>query len=180
LFKKYRIKRFYFYLIKFLYSFVFKKFLYFVEKRFWNFLKVFLIFNLSKIVPLSSKIFINFHFWRRVRLDASFVSRYLQIRLFQGVPFRSLYYKILQTLSIFLYQKCILGFKISFKGRFSRRQRASFMWERVSSTPLNDKSSFVDFSYDFIILKYGACGLKVWLHLSDNYLLGVKSFHTVF
>lgn len=152
--------------MKIFYFFIVKKIIFFVEKIFWGSIKNLLIFNLIKLCS-HSKIFINFFFLDPEYLDSNFLIQFLIIRLRQGISFQSLFFKINNMLFKFLSKNRLLGFKIALKGRFTRRQRASFFWKRVGRVSLNDKLSFIDFSSDSIILKYGLCSLKLWLHFSQ-------------
>ena len=90
------------------------------------YLKNILIFNISKILNISNNCILNFFFLNPKYLDTKFLIQFLIYRLHQGISFHSLFFKISKILSSFLSRNRLLGFKISLKGRFSRKQRASF------------------------------------------------------
>ena len=59
-------------------------------------------------------------------LDTKFLIQFLIFRLYQGISFQIIFSRINKILSSFLSKNRLLGFKLSLKGRFSRKQRASF------------------------------------------------------
>lgn len=68
------------------------------------------------------------------------------------------------------HKSILMGYKIAFRGRFSRKQRASFIWTQVGKVPLNTLSISVDYSFFTIPLKNSAVSIKVWLYKLKNFV----------
>jgi ribosomal protein S3 len=58
----------------------------------------------------------------------------------------------------------LLGYKFEFKGRFTRKQRAANLWYLRGANPLSSMDQNVEIGVRKMILKYGACCVKVWLY----------------
>jgi len=55
----------------------------------------------------------------------------------------------------------LLGFKIHFKGRFSRKQRATSLWFNEGLLPLTTLSANIDYSFNSITLQNSLISIKV-------------------
>lgn len=62
----------------------------------------------------------------------------------------------------------IIGFKISCCGRVSRRQRATYFWRRYGKVAYNSYNHNIDYDFLTFPLRFGACGVKVWLSLKKT------------
>lgn len=60
------------------------------------------------------------------------------------------------------------GILIECSGRFDRKERASKVRAGSGKIPLNSISSRVEYSLKNVVLKYGICGIKVWLYHYDK------------
>jgi len=58
----------------------------------------------------------------------------------------------------------ILGLKILVKGRTNGMDRSRKTWINVGSVPLHTISKNIEYAQSKAITKYGAIGIKVWLH----------------
>lgn len=67
------------------------------------------------------------------------------------------------------YKSILMGFKFAFRGRFSRKQRASFIWIHEGKVPLNTLNLFIDYSFLTITLKNSAVSIKIWLYRNIMY-----------
>lgn len=67
------------------------------------------------------------------------------------------------------YKSILMGFKFAFRGRFSRKQRASFIWIHEGKVPLNTLNLFIDYSFLTISLKNSAVSIKIWLYRNIMY-----------
>ena len=67
------------------------------------------------------------------------------------------------------YKSILMGFKFAFRGRFSRKQRASFIWIHEGKVPLNTLSLFIDYSFLTVTLKNSVVGIKIWLYRNVMY-----------
>lgn len=55
------------------------------------------------------------------------------------------------------------GLTIACSGRFTRKQRAHFLRYRSGSVSFSTLSKKIDYFFISVKLKYGACGIKIWL-----------------
>lgn len=62
----------------------------------------------------------------------------------------------------------LLGYKMYFKGRFTRKQRAGHLWFSKGKTPLNTIKAFIDFAFFSLSLKNSTITVKVWLYKSND------------
>jgi hypothetical protein len=58
----------------------------------------------------------------------------------------------------------LIGYKLIFKGRFSRKQRASSIWLMKGKIPLNTLSIQIDYSFFTIPIKNSAISVKIMLY----------------
>ena len=63
----------------------------------------------------------------------------------------------------------LLGFKIHFRGRFSRKQRASSIWFNEGLMPLNTLSASIDYSFNSVPLHNSLASVKVWLYKTKSF-----------
>jgi ribosomal protein S3 len=60
---------------------------------------------------------------------------------------------------------------MSFKGRFTRKQRASSVWFHQGLVPLNTFKGYIDYSFFTIPLKNSAISIKLWLYKNKNWVI---------
>lgn len=70
----------------------------------------------------------------------------------------------------------ILGYKMSFRGRFTRKQRASSVWFHQGFVPLNTIKGHIDYSFFTIPLKNSAVSIKLWLYKNTNGVIWDSKF----
>ena len=63
----------------------------------------------------------------------------------------------------------LIAFKMSFKGRFSRKQKSSHIWYAHGRASLNRLNIKVDYSFITIPLKNSAVSVKIWLFKNDSF-----------
>lgn len=167
-------------------SFSLKKTALFFSSTFQNNLLEILKINLSKLVGNSSYNFyfefipINFS-----NINSVFLVKFLAKKLQQRFSLNEVLKTIVFTLRNKVFNKNLksplLGYRFSCNGRFTRKQRATFLWERFGRLSLNTLTSTVDYTFLPVKLKNGICGLKFWVFLDwnrynlNNYLLGCFS-----
>ena len=83
--------------------------------------------------------------------------------------FKNLNLRNIRQKYIVKYKSILMGFKFAFRGRFSRKQRASFIWIHEGKVPLNTLNLFIDYSFLTISLKNSAVGIKIWLYRNVMY-----------
>lgn len=57
----------------------------------------------------------------------------------------------------------ISGFKIMCSGRFSRAERATFLWQKRGRLSLNSFEELIEYDFSEGVLKFGIVGIKVWI-----------------
>lgn len=100
-----------------------------------------------------------------VLLTAKMISYVIRIRLTQKYSLGEILNKFVNFLNK---ESELIGFRITCHGRFTRRQRASHRLVKSSlknkdKLLLNTFSGFVDYAYVEQPLKYGMCGIRIWL-----------------
>jgi len=98
-------------------------------------------------------------------IKSNFISRFIARRLSFGFDLNRIIFPIVSDLSELIEsrQSTLKGFKISCSGRFTKTQMASYSWEKFGPVPLNNFNCYVDYSLSKACMKYGMCGIKVWL-----------------
>ena len=131
---------------------VFNKFFRFRFFMFASKLGSFLAFKQAGI-PL--KIRLNFI---RKKATAQFYLNYITTKLYYRYILSDVINPIVR-LSLRYYR----GFRIVCKGRFTRAQMATERVYRRGSLRLSSLQANLDYAQKFVVLKYGACNLKIWL-----------------
>lgn len=90
----------------------------------------------------------------------NFIVRRLQYRQFR---ISRLIYDILRILKRLVRARKVEGYKFLLAGRFSRRDRATYIWKAYSSVPLSTKLSNIDFQYRQLQMRYSLGILKLWI-----------------
>jgi ribosomal protein S3 len=98
-------------------------------------------------------------------VTAEMVCRFLRIKLEQKYTVRELLHVIKRGMRLV---KDLRGYQIDFRGRFTRRQRASFERKGVGKMPQSAMGCRIEYAYEQVVLKYGSCGVKVWFYRKGN------------
>lgn len=114
----------------------------------------------------KKKVTFKYYFLNDYILTSNSIVQYICDRLKQEFSLNEILKDVKYVL---LNSKDIIGFRIDCSGRFGRKQRTSF--KRLSSGNLSKSkiNAIVDYSMNFVILKYGCCNIKVLLHKNKNY-----------
>jgi len=125
------------------------------------------------LLPLSKKFFKNtvkasvtFSLLSKFKLlNPQFLARFIAKRLTYGMPLRRVLKPIVidLTRSVENPSQMLCGFRIKCAGRFNRAQMASVSVERMGNLSLSSMQSLVSLGYSTAFLRYGACGIKVWV-----------------
>jgi hypothetical protein len=100
-------------------------------------------------------------------LDTSFILNYFKLRVHQGVSVVDVIaavHKLLSGVS------SLLGYRIEITGRYARQQRAAKLSISKGQVSLSQLSSFLHFKQDFVLLKHGKCGVKIWVNKSEGFI----------
>ena len=124
------------------------------------------LLNLNSLLKINSNNFTmtNYLFQTYMYYLYSFYT-FSRLIDFLNINKRKIY---LKTRQLHRPSSFILGFKMSFKGRFTRKQRASSIWFHQGLVPLNTIKGHVDYSFFMIPLKNSAVSIKLWLYKSTN------------
>ena len=120
----------------------------------------FILINLDNKLVLNKNFFGVSIFFLKNLLKFNFF-RYVwrQVKKFNSRNVRS--NKLIDHSSI------LVGYKLAFKGRFSRKQRASNIWFMRGKMSLNTLSIKVDYHFFTIALKNSAISVKIFLYKSS-------------
>jgi hypothetical protein len=152
---------------KFVFLNFFFKFLSFFTMDFFIFLKnIIFLFKPFFFNTFSPKSFIYFKNISKKDITAALITKYICIRLKQKFSLKEVIRPILKDLTT---NSAIQGFRLSCCGRFTKKEIATYRWERRGHTSLNTIDAYIDYSFNFVILKYSVCGIKIWLHKNSNY-----------
>ena len=151
--------------IKNLYTYFIKNVL---SNLYWYLLNNSLGFYLSKLG--SQKYHFNVYSLDFLNVTTDIISTYISLRLQQKYSLNWVLRPILKDLSTKIKKNIFLGYKIVCSGRFTRKQIATYMWMKQGSLQLNSFTNLVKYSEASVRLKYGLCGIKVWLSYGSNNL----------
>jgi len=103
-------------------------------------------------------------------VNARFLSRFISRRLSFGFELNRVLNPIVLDLKklVTAASSKLFGFKIACSGRFNKTQMATYSWEKFGPIRLNNFSASVDYSFSKVFMRYGACGIKVWLFTSQR------------
>jgi len=76
-------------------------------------------------------------------------------------------------------KKILAGYRLELAGRFSRKQRATFLLFKNGKIPLGTIYNNIDYKSDFVILKNGVVNIKIWLNKTEKFKDSVINFQTV-
>jgi len=78
--------------------------------------------------------------------------------------YKGVFGEIVRNLRIKLKKKFIKGFKIAITGRFTRRERLTYKWERRGKVPLSSKLKGIDYASALLQLHHGVCLMEIWIY----------------
>jgi hypothetical protein len=93
--------------------------------------------------------------------NATVIARYFTRKFLQRHRLRNLTRPVIRLLSA---SSLVKGFKLSFSGRFSREERATYEWFKRGAVSLNKFTDLVEYDNDFVSLKFGCVCVKVWIN----------------
>jgi len=92
-------------------------------------------------------------------INARLLIHYITRKLRFGFRLNKIIYPLLRGL-----HKKYNGLQIKCLGRFTRRQRSSKHIFKYGRIPLSTSSANIDYALGNVTLKYGACGIRIWLY----------------
>jgi hypothetical protein len=152
---------------KFLFLNFFFKFLSFFSTNFFIFLKnIIFCFKPFFLHTISKKSSIYFKNISKKEITASLITKYICIRLKQKFSLKEVIRPVLKDL---ISNSSIKGFRLSCCGRFTKKEIATYRWERRGHTSLNTVNAAIDYSFNYVILKYSVCGIIFCLNSNSLY-----------
>lgn len=116
-----------------------------------------ILHNLSKLTKSTVALKIN----NLNIIDAKIASLITTFYLKRGKPLQYAFSKIVELIQK---DQRITGFRIECAGRPKKMDMAKTEWFKLGNIPLHSYKENVDFAQETVILRYGICGIKVWLH----------------
>jgi hypothetical protein len=134
----------------------------------YNLLNLNTAFNINlNILMTSQHFFQTFMYYMYVQYGFNNLTNYIKLNK------KNYYIKMKELYSS---SSFILGYKMSFKGRFTRKQRASSVWFHQGFVPLNTIKGQIDYSFFTIPLKNSAVSIKLWLYKNTNKIIWDSKF----
>lgn len=94
-------------------------------------------------------------------ITATVIVNYFKFRAEQNVPALEIVAAVHKLLSSV---DGLNGYRLEITGRYARQQRATKLVLKRGLVALSSLASPILFHQDFLLLKHGKCGLKVWLN----------------
>jgi hypothetical protein len=126
-----------------------------------------LLRNLRKIVANNNrKVSVVFVPCDISQVSALLICNFIRVKLRQRHDLKKIVYPMFRYLRPFVKNKNfqIGGVKIECSGRFSKRDRGVCFTVATGRMPHSSRNCFIDYYFDEVILKYGICGIKVWVY----------------
>lgn len=148
----------------FLQEFIIKKLIF---ALYWKNLNASLKFFFNKIDSINT-FHLNIYSLDFLNISVNAISTYLSLKLQKRYSLDWVLKPILKDLSVKIKRKNFIGYKIVCSGRFTRKQIATYMWMKGGSLKLNTLSNLIKYSEVRVRLKYGLCGIKIWINYGNN------------
>jgi hypothetical protein len=132
------------------------------------------LFNLNTILNINIDIFTFSQYFFRTFMSYIYI-QYSFNKLVNYIKLNKRNYYI-KMKELYSSSSFILGYKMSFKGRFTRKQRASSVWFHQGFVPLNTIKGHIDYSFFTIPLKNSAVSIKLWLYKNTNGVIWDSKF----
>ncbi len=139
-----------------------------ISNIFWSILKETLDFYLKKLSNYSISFYFNIFSLDFFAVTPQIISTYLSLRLQQKYSLNWTLRPVIKDLTIKTKNNIISGFKIVCSGRFTRKQIATHIWNKQGALRFNNFSNHIKYSESTVRLKYGLCGIKVWMNYGFN------------
>ena len=119
----------------------------------------------------------KYYFVTNYNFTAELLARYICIKLRQRFTLQQTIRPLIKYLSKdILANKYLFGYRIQCTGRFTRRQRATYLIFKEGKVPLATIEAKIDYAADYVILKDGVGSIKVWLYQTDKFQEAVVKF----
>ena len=143
--------------------------------KFWTFFKQSCSAFLNKITPVSNLFKFYVVGLSKNNINASMIGQFFNVRLKQYYTIWEIFRSINFYFKTLIHKKKIInGYKISFSGRFSRKQRTSYGWKNFGTLNTSSTKSNLDYTNIVIPLRYSLCSLKIWIALNKKKRKSIK------
>lgn len=104
-------------------------------------------------------------------ISSFFFNKYINFKYLKFIwySFKKYNFRKVRDLYRPRYKGIMSGYKMAFRGRFSRKQRASFIWVHSGKVPLNTIRKKVDYTFFTIPLKNSLVSIKLWFYFNKIY-----------
>ncbi len=139
-----------------------------IRRFFYTLLKFRISLQLTKL--LSKEVFVYFFLIHPNFLNARVVATHMMSKLRSKGRLTSVLNEVLFKLTQARETGFLKSFKIQCGGRFTRKERATFLWESKGPVSYSNAKTWMDYSQVSVPLRFGTGGVKIWLRL--NYIKG--------
>lgn len=115
-------------------------------------------------------------------INPQFIARFIARRISYGFQLQRVLKPLIRDLTLAMSKRKnkIVGFRIACSGRFDRKQIASYIWQKFGPVSLNKFAATINYGFATSYLKYGTCGIKVWVASKHQPISSQFSNKTVF
>lgn len=115
-------------------------------------------------------------------INPQFIARFVARRISYGFQLQRVLKPLVRDLTLAMSKRKnkIVGFRIACSGRFDRKQIASYIWQKFGPVSLNKFVATINYGFATSYLKYGTCGIKVWVASKHQPISSQFSNKTVF
>lgn len=147
-----QIRRVYKYINKYLFSYLI---FYVINNNINYYLNKYLIKERFKL---------NIYMLNTYSVTPEIITSYISSRLQQRYSLRWTLYPVFRDLNKKIKKGYIKGYKLLCSGRFTKRQIATYTWNKKGLLPLSKLTSMIRYSQIRIRLKFGLGGIKLWIY----------------
>lgn len=112
--------------------------------------------------------FFNIYALNLFSVSVEAITSHISLRLQRKFSLNWVLFPVLKDLTYKVKSNVFLGYKLVCSGRFTRKQIATYTWVKKGSIKFNSVSNLIKYSETRIKLKYGLCGIKLWINYGYN------------
>jgi ribosomal protein S3 len=114
----------------------------------------------TAFIPNDRQLIVRFHGLHNRNLSAQFLVNYIISQLSQYIRLNWILTPLVRR---FKRLTLVDGFRIIISGRLTRKERAAYIVHSARSMPLSSSNIRIDYAFDFLIMRFGVVGVKVYL-----------------
>lgn len=124
------------------------------------------ILTKASLLPIE----VEFYNFDNDRVSAPFLAYFLSRKFEQNFTIKDVLNPVgTELLRLKTETPFLLGYKIQFIGRITRRARLMRSWRMAGSVPTSKAAARVEYAHEFGRLRNGVCSIKVWLYRPRYY-----------